>query len=299
MVVCRRARAGFASTACGHGTAAQPVEEGVLAMRKRFGSSLTAAVAVGIAFAAPASAATLANWQMNEGSGASVMVDSSGHVNGTIGSAVVTGFRFGGATAYHWAFTSPTAPPAKPERIVQASSSTLNPNSGNYTVAAPLPDDQALREHRPEGPGRVVGRLLQDREPERQPHVRLPGHELVRQVPATAGRLADRPQRRRVARRPLRADGDRPDADHRRLRRRDGARQLGEHHEQPPDLDRRQAELRPDPHDLRLLHGRHRLHHDLELAIGMGGRPPAGAGGLRRSRSGKLAAFAPRERRAL
>ena len=51
--------------------------------------------------------------------------------------------------------------------------------------------------------------------------------------------------------------------------------------------------------DLRLLHGRHRLHHDLELAIGMGGRPPAGAGGLRRSRSGKLAAFAPRERRAL
>jgi concanavalin A-like lectin/glucanase superfamily protein len=103
-------------------------------MRKRFGSSLTAAVAVGIAFAAPASAATLANWQMNEGSGATVMVDSSGHVNGTIGSAVVTGFTFNGATGYHWPFTSPTAPPAKPERIVQASSSTLNPNSGNYTV---------------------------------------------------------------------------------------------------------------------------------------------------------------------
>jgi len=103
-------------------------------MRKRFGSSLTAAVVVGIAFAAPASAATLANWQMNEGSGATVMVDSSGHVNGTIGSAVQTNFKFGGATAYHWVFTSPTAPPAKPERIVQANSSTLNPNSGNYTV---------------------------------------------------------------------------------------------------------------------------------------------------------------------
>jgi hypothetical protein len=95
---------------------------------------LTAAVVVGIAFAAPASAATLANWQMNEGSGATVMVDSSGHVNGTIGSAVQTNFKFGGATGYHWAFTSPTAPPAKPERIVQANSSTLNPNSGNYTV---------------------------------------------------------------------------------------------------------------------------------------------------------------------
>ena len=85
-------------------------------------------------FAAPASAATLANWQMNEGPGATVMVDSSGHVNGTIGSAVQTGFSFGGATGYHWVFTHPTAPPAKPERIVQANSSTLNPNSGNYTV---------------------------------------------------------------------------------------------------------------------------------------------------------------------
>jgi hypothetical protein len=103
-------------------------------MRKRFGSSMTAAVAVVIAFAAPASAATLANWQMNEAPGATVMVDSSGHVNGTIGSAVQTGFQFNGATAYHWVFASPTAPPPKPERIVQASSSTLNPNSGNYTV---------------------------------------------------------------------------------------------------------------------------------------------------------------------
>jgi len=103
-------------------------------MRKRFGSSLTAAFVAVVAFAAPASAATLANWQMNEGANASVMVDSSGHVNGTIGSAVVTGFTFNGATGYHWPFTSPTAPPAKPERIVQANSSTLNPGSGNYTV---------------------------------------------------------------------------------------------------------------------------------------------------------------------
>jgi hypothetical protein len=67
-------------------------------MRKRFGSSLTAAFALAVAFAAPASAATLANWQMNEKAGASVMVDSSGHVNGTIGSDVVTGLTFTGAT---------------------------------------------------------------------------------------------------------------------------------------------------------------------------------------------------------
>ena len=103
-------------------------------MRKRFGSSLTAAFVAVVAFAAPASAATLANWQMNEGPNASVMVDSSGHVNGSIGADVATGFTFNGATGYHWPFTSPTAPPAKPERIVQANSSTLNPGSGNYTV---------------------------------------------------------------------------------------------------------------------------------------------------------------------
>ena len=39
-----------------------------------------------------------------------------------------------GATAYEWAFTSPTAPPAKPQRLVQANSATLNPGAGNYTV---------------------------------------------------------------------------------------------------------------------------------------------------------------------
>ena len=103
-------------------------------MRKRFGSSLSAAVAMGLALVAPASAATLANWQMNEGPRASVMVDKAGHVNGTIGSAIQTGYKFDGATAYHWVFASPTAPPAKPERIAQANSSTLNPGSGNYAV---------------------------------------------------------------------------------------------------------------------------------------------------------------------
>ena len=49
---------------------------------------------------ATASAATLAYWEMNQGPGAKVMVDSSGHVNGTIGSAVTTGVNTMGATAY-------------------------------------------------------------------------------------------------------------------------------------------------------------------------------------------------------
>jgi hypothetical protein len=87
------------------------------------------------AVAAPASAATLADWEMNEGPGATTMIDASGHVNGTIGSAVKTGVVFNGATGYQWPFASPTAPPPKPERIVQANSNSLNPGSGTYTVS--------------------------------------------------------------------------------------------------------------------------------------------------------------------
>jgi hypothetical protein len=101
----------------------------------RLGKSLAVAAVLTLAFAASASAATLADWEMNEGPGATTMVDSSGHVNGTIGSAVQTGVSILGATAYQWPFASPTAPPPKPERIVQANSSSLNPGSGTYTVS--------------------------------------------------------------------------------------------------------------------------------------------------------------------
>jgi len=104
-------------------------------MRHRLGKSLAAAVVMTLAVAAPASAATLADWEMNEGSGATTMIDSSGHVNGTIGSAVKTGVSVMGATVYRWPFASPTAPPPKPERIVQANSNSLNPGSGTYTVS--------------------------------------------------------------------------------------------------------------------------------------------------------------------
>jgi Concanavalin A-like lectin/glucanases superfamily len=103
-------------------------------MRHVLGRTLVATLVVGVAFAAPASAATLVDWQMNEGPGAHTMVDSSGHVNGKIGSAVQTGVKVQGATAYRWVFTSPTAPPPKPQRLVQASSSTLNPGAGTYSV---------------------------------------------------------------------------------------------------------------------------------------------------------------------
>ncbi len=105
-------------------------------MRKSFGAPLAAVLVVGVAFVAPASAATLADWEMNEGPGAHTMIDSGpNHYNGTIGSGLQTGVSVMGATGYRWAFVSPTAPPAKPERLVQvANHSSLNPGTGNYTV---------------------------------------------------------------------------------------------------------------------------------------------------------------------
>jgi hypothetical protein len=108
-------------------------------MRKLLGFALVAAVVVGLVAVGPASAAmalaagtVLANRQMNEGPGATTMVDSSGNgINGSIGSAVQTGVVFQGATGYQWPFTSPTNPPAQPQRIIQANSASLNPTSGN------------------------------------------------------------------------------------------------------------------------------------------------------------------------
>jgi len=91
-----------------------------------------AALAVAVAGATPASAATLrADWRMNERSGATVMRDKSGHhIDGSIGSHVVVG---GGV--YRWRFRSPTQPPADPERIVTVPHRrVLNPGRGFYAV---------------------------------------------------------------------------------------------------------------------------------------------------------------------
>ena len=51
--------------------------------------------------------ATIADWEMNEPAGAGTMHDSSGTgLNGTIGSAVVTGVVTDGATGYKWLSTN-------------------------------------------------------------------------------------------------------------------------------------------------------------------------------------------------
>ena len=84
----------------------------------------------------PASAATtIADWQMNEGSTATTMFDSTAnHINGSIGNDVVTGYRVNGATGYHWPYVAPNQPPANPERLVTVSDGRLNPGTRVYSV---------------------------------------------------------------------------------------------------------------------------------------------------------------------
>ncbi len=78
---------------------------------------------------------TVASWQMNEAAGATVMTDSSGHgITGTIGSAVATGVQTSGTIDYQWTSVNPTAPPAKPQRLVQVNNSALNPGTRDYAV---------------------------------------------------------------------------------------------------------------------------------------------------------------------
>jgi hypothetical protein len=93
-------------------------------------------LAIGAASPAGAAATTvLADWQMDEPPGAQTMVDSSGNgIDGAIGSAVLTGVVFDGATGYRWPFTRPNEPPAKPERLVQVPDGRLNPGSGDFAV---------------------------------------------------------------------------------------------------------------------------------------------------------------------
>ena len=102
---------------------------------------LGAAVVTGatlLVTASPADAAAttlVASWQMNEPAGATVMTDSSGHgITGTIGSAVATGVQTSGTVDYQWSSVNPTAPPAKPQRLVQVNNSALNPGTKDYAV---------------------------------------------------------------------------------------------------------------------------------------------------------------------
>lgn len=97
-----------------------------------------AVAALALGTAAPGTGAAtkpVASWEMNQPSGARTMVDSGPHdIDGNIGSAVVTGVVYAGATGYRWPSVNPVEPPAKPERLVTVNDGRLNPGSGDYAI---------------------------------------------------------------------------------------------------------------------------------------------------------------------
>ena len=95
----------------------------------------------GVATSPVQAAATnaVAAWSMNESPGASTMTDSSGNgLNGSVGSAVVTGRVANGVVFYHWDSDSALyQPPAKPERVVRVpddASGRLDPGKADFAA---------------------------------------------------------------------------------------------------------------------------------------------------------------------
>ncbi len=95
------------------------------------------AVAVPSGWTRALAAATeiVADWRMDEPSGATVMIDASGNgLHGVIGTAVLTGIAYDGAIGYRWPHTSPNAPPPQPERLIQVDDDRLNPGAAGFAV---------------------------------------------------------------------------------------------------------------------------------------------------------------------
>jgi hypothetical protein len=102
---------------------------------RRWGLVAAVLLLVTVSFgAASAFGAVIADWEMNEPPGATTMTDSSGSgLNGSIGSAVVTGVVTDGAVGYRWPSENRWNT-AHPERLITVNSSSLNPGTADFTV---------------------------------------------------------------------------------------------------------------------------------------------------------------------
>jgi hypothetical protein len=98
---------------------------------------------VGLGSANASAPSTVADWEMNDAAGTTVMVDSSGNNNdGAIQSnaapMLLTGVNLGGtpsATGFRWSNVKPNQPPATPQRVVQVPSSQLNPGTRDWRIS--------------------------------------------------------------------------------------------------------------------------------------------------------------------
>lgn len=99
------------------------------------------ALPVGLANANAAATVMVADWEMNDAAGTTVMADSSGNGhNGAILSnaapMLLTGVSLGGTdTGFRWSNVKPNLPPATPQRVVQINDPALNPGTRDWKIS--------------------------------------------------------------------------------------------------------------------------------------------------------------------
>jgi hypothetical protein len=101
------------------------------------------ALPVGLANANAAAPSTVADWEMNDAAGTTVMLDSGPRgINGAIASnaapMLLSGVNLGGspaATGFRWANVMPNKPPATPQRIIQIADPALNPGARDWRIS--------------------------------------------------------------------------------------------------------------------------------------------------------------------
>lgn len=93
----------------------------------------------------PPPATVVARWEMNESSGATVMVDSGQNgLDGTIGASVRTGIQQSGASVYRFPFVSGLGKMYAPERLVTVSDTVaLDPQAADYSFTVRMRTQQS------------------------------------------------------------------------------------------------------------------------------------------------------------
>ena len=98
--------------------------------------SAQAAPRAATAAAPPPGFSVVADWEMNEPSGASVAQDSGPNgINGAVGSVIQTGLSDGTNTFFRYPFTKPNMTPADTPRLVTADSAALNPGTRDFSIS--------------------------------------------------------------------------------------------------------------------------------------------------------------------
>lgn len=108
------------------------------------GKAVMVTIVLGGGDTTPPPAGLVTRWEMDEAAGATTMLAAGGNgPDGVIGADVRTGRSVLGATAYGFPTINPTAPPARPEHLVNVPDATrLDPDDARYTVTVRMRSQQ-------------------------------------------------------------------------------------------------------------------------------------------------------------